>query len=137
MAEELQEFTFIITEEGEGERIDKYLNLLMETLSRSYLQKLLTEQCITVNGKQVKANYRLRTDDQIVLQLPPAVTPDIEPEPIPLSILYEDNDVIILSLGLNIELDSNLVTNSGLTLSIKSGVEHVILRDVRPECAAG
>lgn len=97
MSEELQEFIFIITEEGEGERIDKYLNLLMESLSRSYLQKLLTEQCVTVNGKQVKANYRLKTDDKIILQLPPAVTPDIEPEAIPLSILYEDDDVIVIN----------------------------------------
>lgn len=97
MSEELQEFIFIITEEGEGERIDKYLNLLMESLSRSYLQKLLTEQCVTVNGKQVKANYRLKTDDKIILQLPPAVTPDIEPEAIPLSVLYEDDDVIVIN----------------------------------------
>ncbi|MBQ9927779.1 MAG: RluA family pseudouridine synthase [Lachnospiraceae bacterium] len=97
MSEELQEFIFIITEEGEGERIDKYLNLLMESLSRSYLQKLLTEQRVTVNGKQVKANYRLKTEDKIILQLPPAVTPDIEPEAIPLSILYEDDDVIVIN----------------------------------------
>lgn len=97
MSEELQEFIFIITEEGEGERIDKYLNLLMESLSRSYLQKLLTEQRVTVNGKQVRANYRLKTEDKIILQLPPAVTPDIEPEAIPLSILYEDDDVIVIN----------------------------------------
>lgn len=93
----LQEFNFMITEEGEGERIDKYLNLLMESLSRSYLQKLLSEGCVTVNEKTVKANYRLKTDDMVRLLLPPAITPDIAPENIPLSVLYEDNDIIVVN----------------------------------------
>lgn len=93
----LQEFNFMITEESEGERIDKYLNLLMESLSRSYLQKLLSEGCVTVNEKTVKANYRLKADDMVRLLLPPAITPDIAPENIPLSVLYEDNDIIVVN----------------------------------------
>ena len=97
MAEELREYNFVITEEGEGERIDKYLNLLMESLSRSYIQKLLSEHHVTVNEKMVKANYRLKSDDEIRLLLPPTVTPDIEPEEIPLDILYEDNDLIVVN----------------------------------------
>lgn len=97
MQEELKEYHFIITEEGEGERIDKYLNLLMESLSRSYLQKLLAEGCVTVNEKVIKANYRLKSDDNIRLLLPPAVTPDITPEAIPLSVIYEDDDVIVVN----------------------------------------
>lgn len=97
MQEELREYHFIITEEGEGERIDKYLNLLMEDLSRSYLQKLLAEGYVTVNGKEVKANYRLKQDDNICLLVPPAITPDITPEKMPLSILYEDSDLIVVN----------------------------------------
>lgn len=97
MQEELREYHFIITEEGEGERIDKYLNLLMEDLSRSYLQKLLAEGYVTVNGKGIKANYRLKQDDNICLLVPPAITPDITPEKIPLSILYEDSDLIVVN----------------------------------------
>ena len=97
MKEEFKEFHFIIAEDGEGERIDKYLNLMMESLSRSYLQKLMAEQCVTVNGKTVKANYRLKADDKVMLKVPPAITPDIEPENIPLSVLYEDNDVIVIN----------------------------------------
>ena len=96
MQDELKEFNFIINEEGEGERIDKYLNLLMESLSRSYLQNLLKDGCVTVNNKVIKANYRLRCDDQIRLLVPPAITPDIIPENIPLSVLYEDDDVIVI-----------------------------------------
>ena len=96
MQDELKEFNFIINEEGEGERIDKYLNLLMESLSRSYLQNLLKDGCVTVNNKVIKANYRLKCDDQIRLLVPPAITPDIIPENIPLSVLYEDDDVIVI-----------------------------------------
>ena len=96
MQDELKEFNFIINEEGEGERIDKYLNLLMESLSRSYLQNLLKDGCVTVNEKVIKPNYRLKSDDYVRLMVPPAVTPDIIPESIPLSVLYEDDDVIVI-----------------------------------------
>ncbi len=97
MADELQEYHFIVSEESEGERIDKYLNELMDSLSRSYIKKLLDSENVTVNNASVKANYRVRTDDEIRLYLPPVKTPDIEPENIPLSVLYEDNDVIVVN----------------------------------------
>ncbi len=91
-----KEFHFIITEEMEEERIDKCLNTLMETLSRSYIQKLLAEKKVTVNGKSVKASYRVSAEDKIILILPPSIIPDVLPENIPLSILYEDQDVIVI-----------------------------------------
>ncbi len=91
------ELNFVITEEMEEERIDKCLNMLIDTLSRSYIQKLLAEGNITVNGKTVKPSYKVYTDDEIKLFLPPVITPDILPENIPLSILYEDTDVIVVN----------------------------------------
>ena len=91
-----REFRFIITEEMEEERIDKCLNTLMESLSRSYIQKLLTEGKVTVNGRSVKPSYRVSADDEVILVLPPSIIPDILPEKIPLSILYEDQDVIVI-----------------------------------------
>ena len=91
-----KEFHFTITEEMEEERIDKCLNTLMETLSRSYIQKLLAEKKVTVNGKSVKASYRVSAEDKIILILPPSIIPDVLPENIPLSILYEDQDVIVI-----------------------------------------
>ena len=91
-----KEFHFIITEDMEDERIDKCLNTLMETLSRSYIQKLLAEKKVTVNGKSVKASYRVSAEDKIILILPPSIIPDVLPENIPLSILYEDQDVIVI-----------------------------------------
>ncbi len=97
MDEKYNVFNFIIAEDSEGERLDKYLTVMVESLSRSYLQKLIDEQCVTVNEKKVKANYRLKIDDEIILRVPPAITPDITPENIELSVLYEDADVIIVN----------------------------------------
>lgn len=92
-----KELSFIVTEEMEEERIDKCLTALIDTLSRSYIQKLLAEGNITINGKTVKPSYKVYTDDIIKLFLPPAITPNILPENIPLSILYEDADVIVVN----------------------------------------
>lgn len=95
--EELQEFHFTISEEADGLRIDKCVNLLSDALSRSYIQKLLSDGNITVNESNVKASYRVKADDEIRVLLPPAKLPDICPEPIPLSVLYEDEDVIVVN----------------------------------------
>ena len=67
-------------------------------LSRTYIQKLIREGAITVNGKPSKPGYKLRTGDQIFLTLPdPRPLPDIEPEPIPIDILYEDPALIVVN----------------------------------------
>lgn len=97
MADLQKELNFVITEEMEEERIDKCLNALVDTLSRSYIQKLLADGKVTVNGKNVKPSYKVCADDEVTLFLPPIVTPDILPENIPLSILYEDEDVIVVN----------------------------------------
>lgn len=97
MTEGLKEYEFIVSEESEGERVDKYLTTLMDSLSRSYLQKLLKEAHVTVDGQPVKANYRVRTEDAVRVLLPPLITPDILPEDIPLDVLYEDEDVIVVN----------------------------------------
>lgn len=97
MAEELKEYEFIVSEESEGARVDKYLTMLMDSLSRSYLQKLLRESHVTVGGQPVKANYRIKTEDAVRVLLPPLITPDILPENIPLEVLYEDEDVIVVN----------------------------------------
>lgn len=92
-----RQFYFQITEEMEEERIDKCLSSLVDSLSRSYIQKLLKEEKIEVNGETVKANYKVKTDDEIRFEVPPAVRPDILPENIPLDILYEDEDVLVVN----------------------------------------
>ena len=80
-----------------GIRIDRYLSEKNEKLSRSYIQKLLKEQKIMVNGSPVKANYKVQDQDDISLEVPDMEEPDILPEDIPLDILYEDEDVLIVN----------------------------------------
>ncbi len=93
----MHEYHFLINDELDGERIDKALNLLIESLSRSFITKLIKDNQVTVNGKTVKASYSLKTDDEVVFSLPPSIQPDIQPENIPLNILYEDKDVIVVN----------------------------------------
>lgn len=90
-------FCFQITEEFEDERIDKCISMLIDSLSRSYIQKLIREETVLVNKVPVKSSFRVKIDDEVSFTLPRAVEPDILPENIPLDILYEDSDVIIVN----------------------------------------
>ena len=94
----MQEFHFLISEEYENERLDKSLSdLTDDTVSRSYLQKLIKEKQVFVNDKVQKASYHLKTGDTISFVIPEQVQPDIVPEEMNLDILYEDNDVIVVN----------------------------------------
>ena len=88
---------FVADTERSGVRIDRYLADVCPDFSRSYLQKLLKEQMVSVNGKAVRANYKTQTGDEIMLQVPDMQTPDIQPEDIALDILYEDEDILVLN----------------------------------------
>ena len=90
----LEEFQI---ETENGERIDKYLSNEMSGFSRSYIQKLMKDGHVYVNGKAVKANYKLAYDDMITVEIPDLVEPDLVPENIPLDILYEDDDILIVN----------------------------------------
>ena len=89
--------SFVIEEDNEDERVDKLLSMLLDSLSRSYIQKLLSEGMVTVNGKRAKASCRVAAQDLVQIKLPPAITPDIPAQDIPLDILYEDEDVIVVN----------------------------------------
>ena len=93
----MDRFCFEITEEMEDERIDKCLTLLMDSLSRSFIQKMIREGAVMVNGVPVKGSYRMRVDDSVSFLLPDAVEPNIEAENIPLDILYEDGDLLVVN----------------------------------------
>ena len=81
----------------EGLRIDKFLAEEFPELSRSYIQKLIKEEHIKVNGKTVKANYKVSEADEVILDQPELREPDILAEDIPLDILYEDSDLLIVN----------------------------------------
>ncbi len=93
----MDEFCFEITEELEDERIDKCLSMLIDSLSRSFIQKLIKDGAVSVNGIPVKGSYRVKADDMVTFMLPKAVEPDIQAENIPLDILYEDKDVVVVN----------------------------------------
>ena len=93
---------FSIVEEQVGERIDKFLAEVLETdniasFSRTYVQKLITDGNVLVNGNNIKANYKLVLDDIIRIMIPFPEEYTIEPEDIPLDIIYEDEDVILIN----------------------------------------
>ena len=90
-------YTFTPDDEQKNVRIDKFLSEQLPDQSRSYLQKLLKEGNVTVNEKPVKANYKVQLSDTVRLELPEPENPDILPEDIPLDILYEDEDVLIIN----------------------------------------
>lgn len=92
----MKEFTYKIELEDEEERIDKWISNTLQSLSRSYIQKLIKENNVFVNGKAQKASYRIKAEDEIHFQIPDASQPSIPAENIPLSILYEDNDILIV-----------------------------------------
>lgn len=89
--------SYLVPEEFQGERIDKYLSEACCGLTRSYLQKLLKSQLVEVDGKTVKNSYRVSAGETVELEVPEAVEPEIEAEPIPLDILYEDKDIILIN----------------------------------------
>ena len=88
---------FYVTEEEEGERIDKYLSAISDNLSRSFIQKLIKDEMVTVHQKVVKANYIVSSGDEITLIVPDLIIPEVIPEEIPLDILYEDQDIIVVN----------------------------------------
>ncbi len=93
----MNEFKFIAQTEDVGKRIDKYLSDVLPDYTRSYIQKLTKDQQLTVNKKQIKSNYKLSDQDVICLKIPAPKELDIEAENIPLAILYEDKDVLLVN----------------------------------------
>lgn len=93
----MKEYSFLIDEEWEGERLDRALSGLIPELSRSYIQKFVKDGQVFVNGTAKKASYNLVSKDEIRFELPEMVAPDINPEDIPLEILFEDDQVIVVN----------------------------------------
>lgn len=93
----MDKIIFQVEKEHAGIRIDRYLSDNLEEISRSYLQKLLKEKHITVNEKEIKANYKVQEGDTISVSVPEPEEPDILPEEIPLDILYEDDSLMVVN----------------------------------------
>lgn len=88
---------FEVDDKYDGERLDKFLAVIYPSQSRTFFQKLIKEAHVFVNDSIEKANYRIHLDDVVRIEIPPAVPVTILPEEIPLEILYEDEDVLIIN----------------------------------------
>lgn len=79
-------------------RIDQYLKSVSDSLSRTYIQKLIKDGCVMINGKNInKSSFTVNEDDEIILNLPNPLPLEILPQDIPLDIIYEDNDFLIVN----------------------------------------
>ncbi len=87
----------IIVSEGVSQRIDQYLNEKNNEWTRSYIQKLISEDKIKVNGKSIKASYKVKKNDVIEIEEVEVKDAEILPEDIPLDVVYEDEDIVIVN----------------------------------------
>ena len=86
-----------LTANEAGKRLDKYIVGEQPELSRSHIQKLIEEGNIKVGGKVVKPSYKTAIGDQIDITVPPETAGSLKAENIPLDIIYEDNDLILVN----------------------------------------
>lgn len=86
-----------INEENVGKRIDSFIPSIKKDISRSMVQKLIEEKNIKVNGKETKHSYKLKLNDEIEISIPEAKEVDLKAQDIPLDIIYEDDDIIVIN----------------------------------------
>ncbi|MCJ7578078.1 MAG: RluA family pseudouridine synthase [candidate division Zixibacteria bacterium] len=93
----VKKLEFEAPEESSGTRIDLFLANKNIDLSRSRIQKLISQQNILVNGKPTKPSYKIKGNEKITIKVPPLEKLSLEPENIPLDILYEDSDLLVVN----------------------------------------
>ncbi|MBN2511420.1 MAG: RluA family pseudouridine synthase [Sedimentisphaerales bacterium] len=97
-----QQLCFRVGQNLKFRRLDQYLTGRFSNFSRTKLQQLIKEQGVNVNGHPAKPSYKLNPGDQIDLILPPRELRELIPEDIPLHILYEDDDVVVVNKQANL-----------------------------------
>lgn len=141
----METFTFKSVNEDAGIRLDKFLSAQMPELTRSYLQKLLKEGQITVDGACQKSSYKLKAGQKVLVDIPPAEQISVSAEEIPLDILYEDEDLLIVNKpkGMVVHPSAGHMTGtlvnavmyhckdslSGINGEIRPGIVHRIDKD--------
>lgn len=93
----MTDYTFTVGPDEAGERVDKYLTSCLTELTRSHAQKLISEGNVLIGSSPVKNNYKTRPGDVVSVTIPSLTEPDIVPEDIPLDIVYEDKDVLVIN----------------------------------------
>jgi 23S rRNA pseudouridine1911/1915/1917 synthase len=93
----VSEYRFEVSQENAGSRLDLFLSRMSLELSRNQVQRLIDKNCILVNEKPQKASYRLRSKDQVLVSVPPAPPSQLEPEPLSLDVVFEDDHLIAIN----------------------------------------
>ncbi|WP_315066877.1 RluA family pseudouridine synthase [uncultured Clostridium sp.] len=88
---------FVVDEKDQGIRIDKYLSEVFNDKSRSFIQGLIEKENIKVNNKIPKSNYKVKSSDEIEVMIDEPELLNVDPEDIPIDILYEDEDVVVVN----------------------------------------
>ena len=91
------EIKTIIAQNSEQKRIDAYIPMIDDKYSRTAIQRLIDEEKIKVNGKNVKPSYKVQDGDEIEIQEEPAKDIELKAQDIPVGIIYEDNDIIVIN----------------------------------------
>ncbi len=92
----MEDLQYQVESKDTGLRLDVYLAQNLSDLSRSYIKKLLEKQMVMVNGEQKKPSYHVVAGDQIMMELPELQSMEVEPSNIPLHIIYEDEDLLVV-----------------------------------------
>ena len=87
----------IVDNENAGIRLDAYIASKMDSISRTNVKRLVEEEHITVNGKSSKVSYKVQLNDEIDIEIPEAKELDIKAEDIPIDVVYEDSDIIVVN----------------------------------------
>jgi len=93
----MQVYEFLAGEESKDLRLDVFLKQNIEEISRTYIQKLIKDGYVNVNGTVPKTNYKVNSGDKVCLNVPETEEPDIVAQEMPLDIVYEDDDVILIN----------------------------------------
>jgi len=94
---DLQTHSLVISENDAHKRLDKYISLSMPQYTRSYILRLIKSDCIHVNQQQKKPGYLVRSGDLVTITIPECEPQAALPESIPLEILYEDDDLLVIN----------------------------------------
>lgn len=94
----MNQYKFIIPEEHQGKRLDAFLSECEELdMTRSAVQKLILSGNVLVNSKERHKNYALSTGDEVIISVPEPVALDVQPQDIPVEIVYEDGDLLVVN----------------------------------------
>ena len=90
-------YEYLVKDSDAGQRIDKLLSIQLTDFSRSYIQKLLSNRAVLIHGQPIKSNYKVKEGDYIQVEIPEPEVLDVQPENIPLDIVYEDTDILMIN----------------------------------------